>query len=231
MSENAIGHGYLAAGPSRTAGKKIDEWTYVAPAGGKNLAITVHMLSNSGGLRFRATSRGLTEAIEDSDIEQLRKRVEQSLQDHNMAERGLVWEDWLEIVVAGYNRTHKDDIEVALTIKRNILQRAVMPGTGDAVVLRSNGGVPWISSFPKPKRAGEEDPVEGKGIAAGLGRRSVDAEYAYVPATPENLRAIEEIQDGLLRTRQRVSDFMYQAHQVGRVEYNGKTKLLSVKDE
>jgi hypothetical protein len=185
------------------------------------------MVRGDSGLMFKALSPALTESIEDSDIQRLRERIEAWFQAAALKRSGLVWEDWIEIVVQGYDRSHENEVVVSLDIKRNILKRAVMP-TGEAVELRTTNGHSYVRPFPKPKRSGEEDEPEGTGIFKGVNCRDTNHEYAYVPATQENLAAITAIQQGLVAVRQKVSDFMHKANNAGAIQnINGSIALLS----
>lgn len=132
---------------------------------------------------------------------------------------GVTWEDWLEVQVRG-RRSARDvigTVESDLRITYCRLKRGVHPVTREPYVINSNGiAVP----FPSPKQAGELDPdVERdtppsvkrlSGYSSALGGRDQDAEYSYLPATPENIAALEDLLSRMQALREKLSAFLRQ---------------------
>lgn len=203
--------GRLEVGATRASGKEVTEWQFKSPFTDRklpDLSVKVSIHNDRKGLRFRAHGPCLPEAIEDSDIERLRQQVETALREQHARLTASSWHDWLEIEVHGREDTNRRETEreSTLSIKYRRLKRYDDPETGQAFVLNNNG---YASSFPKPKKAGFDD--EGK--PAGdwdLGSRSVHAEYSYLPATPENIAALEDLMARLNALRTTLSTFLSQ---------------------
>jgi hypothetical protein len=205
----------------RTGGKVVDEWKFRSPfrdKGAPQLTATVSIdKSNSKEFTFVARSDSLPVAIVDTDINRLRERVDAALRQQHEILTGVVWEDWLEVEVRGRRRSDErgdaSTTEADLKITYRRLKRGVLPA-GEAYVVNSNGiAVP----FPSAKRAGESDPDGGPDFGEslqgfrGLGRgRDLEAEYSYLPETPENVRALDDLLERMLVLRDNLSSFLRQ---------------------
>lgn len=214
--------GHLAVGKTRSDGKIVDEWKFVSPfrEGGDapKLSVQVSIYKVDGDrIEFRAHGAHLAEPLTDTDIERLRHKVEEALRfQHHMLTQ-VTWEDWLEVRVSGFrkyrdtNSRYRND-ESELRIDYTWLKRGVDTRTGKAYVINSNG---IAVDFPKPKKANELD--EGETIQApgeiefrGMFKRDLEAEYSYIPATPENIAGLEDMLGRMQTLREKISDFLGQ---------------------
>ncbi|WP_157641861.1 hypothetical protein [Burkholderia ubonensis] len=208
--------GYLRVANTRVStGKVVDEWVFVSPLevrGRKapKLAVTVSMKSEGRtGITFIAHGDCLPRSIVDTDIERLRKAVEDELRFQHDKASGLQWEDWLEVQVrepvGSRGRTTEKGIEVLVMP----IKRAIDPETGKALTLNLNN---LVTAFPEPKRAGEADPEAeaGEGLGSFIQGRTRESSFSYVPATAENVAALENIFRRIDELRQALSTFLSQ---------------------
>lgn len=208
--------GKLEVGRTRSGGKIVDEWTFKSPfreMKGKDprLSVEVSICKSAGdAITFRAQGECLgRNFLEDTDIEKLRQKVEERLQAQHDVLTSAVWEDWLEVEVRGkvHVSDHWNTEQAELVVKVSLMKRWVDPVSGQAYYLNNNG---LASLFPKPKASGEEDVGEKWGIFEGMNKRDVQAEYSYIPATPENLAALRELMARIDELRGRLSTLLRQ---------------------
>lgn len=205
-----------AGGQVRSGGKVVDEWKFRSPFHDKNaprLSATISVdKSDRNRFTFVARSDSLPEPITDTDINQLREKVEAALrQQHDLLTR-VTWEDWLEVVVRGRRDEHPihATVESQLVITYRRLKRGMHPDTGEAYVINDNG---IATPFPAPKKAGERDAGDDDSqslIGARLGARQRDYEYSYVPATHENIAGLENLISAMQQVRDRLAAFLRQ---------------------
>lgn len=211
--------GKLEVGRSvRSGGKVVDEWSFTSPFRGHkqdgpkppvlNVEIAI-IKSGNDGIVFEARSKGLQRSLRNRDIEALRQEVEEALrfQHHMLTE--IPWEPWLEIKVSGRREESTKYQGAAAEVKLEYfhLQRAVDPKTGRIYVVNSNH---IAVDFPIPKKAGERDPDDKDYMGMRVHNREVNAEYSYLPATPENLAALQDLQNRVNELRLRMSAFLNQ---------------------
>lgn len=215
--------GQLNTGRTRTSsGKIVDEWVFSLPvSGSKSPDLRVDIVidkPSDKGIQFIARGPCLPEPIMETDIEVLRRKVEAALRFQHEKLTGLVWEDWLEVIVSG-KRGHSAENEKyptsgsTISVKVNPFKRAVDPASGTVLYINFNGiALPLQPS----KRAGEYDgkpPVPGHVETLKtmrFDRRETDDEYSYIPATAENLRGLNDLLDRMQELRGKLSEFLRQ---------------------
>lgn len=229
--KTGVGHLDIEA-PQTSGGKKLFEWTFKA-ATVKNAEnnfksfndekVTVHMFVTDGTISFQAKSKLFTERMEDTDINALKKRVKDFfLMQITALNGGIVWEDWLEVIVKGETSDFSDSSFSALGgnlhIQVNRLKRGVDPSTGAPLTISANG---TVTEFPKPTSI--TDPDDGlvsfldpslKDIPASdwskVRFKGKPEERSYIPATPENMQALESILIRLAELRHNLADLLSQ---------------------
>jgi hypothetical protein len=211
--------GKLEVGRSvRSGGKVVDEWKYVSPFTGRGegpkpppLVVEIAIVKGEKeGIVFEARSSGLPkEGVRDRDIEALRQKVEEALRFQHDILTGVPWDDWLEIAVSGSltDGSTYEGIQANVKLSYIKLKRGVDPKTGKAYVVNSNH---IAVSFPLPKKAGERDAEQIDSHGFSLGGRELNTEYSYLPATPDNLAALQDLQNRVNELRVRMSAFLNQ---------------------
>jgi hypothetical protein len=208
--------GYLRVANTRVStGKVVDEWVFVSPLEVRGrtapkLAVTVSMKSEgSKGITFIAHGDCLPAAIVDTDIERLRKAVENELRFQHDKATGLQWEDWLEVQVREPVGSRRSSTEKGLEVLVTPIKRAIDPSTGKALTLNLNN---LVTGFPAPKAAGEVDPEArvNDGLGAFVQGRTQESSFSYVPATEENVAALENIFRRIAELREALSAFLSQ---------------------
>lgn len=107
---------------------------------------------------------------------------------------GCEWAPWLEVRVSKSKPLHSEKPNanaVTLTLSYCKLKKGIDKDGREWTVNFNHVAVP----FPLPKKAGESDSPAGdqslnKLLASG---RSIDTEYSYIPATPENIKALDNL--------------------------------------
>lgn len=184
--------------PARRGGKKILAWEFRARGCDESVPVDVYLIKWRSGLTFQATSKRLPSAILDTDIESLRKKVESTLLDQTSSIVGITWEDWLEIVVKGDNTEMSGDLRVEI----NRMKRGIHPKTGNAVTINHNGIVvnfPVATTIRAPKVRDRDSQIQ---------LHDNPCERAYIPETPENLRALKDILGRMEQLRSRLAQML-----------------------
>jgi len=205
MHGNKPGHLRVTQTRVRT-GKVIDEWHFVSPLNVRGrkapqLSVQVSLKSEGKGITFNAHGECLPKELVDTDIERLRKAVEDELRFQHDSATGLVWEGWLEVQVRSPLGCRRIAEGNGLEVHAQPMKRAIDPATGEALTLNTNN---LVSPFPRPKNAGE---VDGDSMFNG---RDVDSTYSYVPASAENIAALKNIFRRIDELRDALSVFLAQ---------------------
>lgn len=211
-------YGRLRVGFSR--GVKIDVWTYESPHADRAYAdkMTAEVrleplrrASRAGedGMIFSATSECWTEEITSPNIDSLFAKVQEAFRTYDLAQRGIVWEDWLEIIIQPETAFHRNEegTSAGFILSYRIIKRGLDPRSGRPYTIHDHG---HVSPFPKPKAAGEKEKGDkGDGFFHG---RDEEHQYAYLPATPENRAALDTIIGKVGELRTRLAALLVQKH-------------------
>lgn len=214
--------GKLVTGTTKPGGKVVDEWYFASPINDKSapsLRVTVSLDKTSPtSITFVARGTclpGKPPELVSSDINELRRMVEDTLRKQHELLTGLIWEEWLQVVVRG-SSDHQQFYDSScsdLKISVSPFKYARHPITGVALYINSNG---IASKLPEPKKANcydGDEPVPGaieKLCDVNLGRRDTEAEYSYIPATAENKAALENLMGRIQELRSKLSEFLRQ---------------------
>jgi hypothetical protein len=204
-------HGRLHIDATRTsAGKHIDTWHFVSPFPKiAHLEVKVFIFKSGTTVHFEAKGPQLVGSFTDTDIQRLATSVEDALRIQHDLITGAVWEDWLEVCVRGSHEDARFGIgrESRLDITYKVIKRGVYPANGTAYTLSSNG---VAVEFPKPKQANVADENVQALNGFRFGDRELESEYSYLPATPENRAALDELMAKLESLRHQLSGFLRQ---------------------
>lgn len=185
--------------------KKLTEWVYQSP-----LAVPGPLLEKLGPAsasvnieerddrhQFVARSRwfgaGRKGELWADTLGGLRTLVERAFNDQMLAHSEVRWSDWVEIEIEGNPEIEEGDERARarqerrarIAISWKILKRARFPDGRDMVLDGTS-----LYPFPKAKAAGEGR--ESDGLYRNFHRyhQDDDHQFAYLPATAENLRAV-----------------------------------------
>ena len=202
----------LEAEPSRRDGKMVDEWTFKAakPAekgnSGITVAVKVNLVSDEGRLFFRARIPELG-AVEDSDIQKLRERVEQVVHKFSVERLGNVWQDWLRVTVMDEGSSRgPGDFSSGLQVKVEPVKHGVDPTTGKAYILSDHGM--WAMPMDSKHVMGEHGDGRFEAERVNGISLSENKTVAFVPATPENLQALNDLSERMNALRDRLMDVL-----------------------
>lgn len=198
--------GKFDSSTTRTAaGRLIDTWTYRCGMPGFNaLEVKVSMVSpKDGEFNFVANCEAFKAPVSHSDLNILRRQIDEKLQDWCADRSTVVWVDWLEVIVNGRALNYQGQIGMEMSIKYRKLPRAVLPD-GRVVTVNSMGRV---DTFPEPQRTRVQlDPSEIQ-----FDDRESGTEISYIPATPEAIASLEALQGRLDQLRVALSEVLSQA--------------------
>jgi hypothetical protein len=187
-----------------SSGKKVFEWTFRVPGNRDRIPVEVKAYNNGTDVWFQAFGPHLVGEIKSSDINELKRVVQERLNEQIDLLTNVEWEDWFEVVVTGGNSDFADSKHSALgadlKVQVNKLKHGVDPATGRALTV-INGAV---TDFPEATRL-----ADGPQMVSGYRVGSV-AEKSYIPATAENRRAIDNILSRMQELRESIADFLSQ---------------------
>lgn len=210
--EDTPGHGHINTPWWQT--KKITEWDYSSPIafdkemvgrlGQPKINVNIRRRSkvddgkDTYTFEARSTWFKAGEVIEAKTLSELEEKCERLLNEIVLASAGIKWTEWLEVKIArdsteeqdfGSKRKRDGGItrKAELSVSYTTIKRAKMPDGRD-LMLESG----WrLKPFPEPKAAGEK---KKRDISSDeYDWRDEDSEYAYIPATPENIAALDAI--------------------------------------
>lgn len=207
--------GALSIQPTRlNAGKLIDTWAFRSPfkdaaarAIEEKLTAQVYIHKSTTSVYFEAKSPALPgDAISGTDIEKLRAEVEEAFNMQHDALANCKWSDWLEVQVSKQlNPMRGTGIELKMTYTP--LKKGIDAAGKEWTVNFNQVAVP----FPTPKQAGQEDQkVQIPGLAGYASGRPTDCEFSYIPATPENIAAMEALVARFEALHKAMSSFLSQ---------------------
>lgn len=215
MSET-IGHLSLGVVGTKGDGKLIDNWSFESPDRKVPPAkIEVYLVKAGSSPMFVARCPIFPQdGLSDSDIGMLRDTVAAHCSQHFAQVAGVTWEDWLEVQVRGRASCYDAQSGEALEIVYKGLKRGRHP-TGpehDVTLVGIGVAVP----FPTPKRAGDDEQArinaglkEGSLVGWRSGRETA-TEFSYLPDTPANRAALDQMIANLRLLRERLHSFLGQ---------------------
>ena len=225
--------GRLQTTSTNASGKKVDEWRYHSPFGKTHRCVVkifsegAHsMLFKAFALREGADAVGVPwggelevfQPISDTDINRLKERVLAAYRAYDEVANGVTWENWIEVQVALGAGIWGHDEGESIAIKHRVIKRTTL-ADGSQITINANG---FVNEFPQPKAQGAEDELPNGVIGS---KRDKKSEYAYFPATRENLEAVLAMAAGIKELTARVATFIRQAGANGRIDTTGFTAL------
>jgi len=193
------------ASRERHKGRKVFDWTFNAPDGGKPVEVfLVHGDTRDAGMKFRADCPALNESVEAVDINDLKEKLETVLSDKSLVMLGVQWEDWLCVEVKGAMNPRSGGISVTYSH----IKRGIHPVSGKAVTIDSRNR---FSPFPEACSTREKfDYMSNSGPIDSSIYLGDPKEVSYIQATPENIAALEEITRRIRQLRMDLADVLSQ---------------------
>lgn len=200
--------GSLNIGQSgRRRGRKVFEWVFQAISS-KPMPVDVYVIERDEGILFEATFDLRPDPPEldqfiVSDIQLLRKRVENFLLRHAALINAAKWEDWLEVTIHGRQHEGSDGRNAMqeLAIKVRPIKRAIDPVSGLPVTITGSGRVVKL-----------DPPRSLKDFVGHAGVRFDDPrEISYIRDTPENVAALKSILSRMDALRSSLAELLSQS--------------------
>jgi hypothetical protein len=195
-----------------STGKKVFDWQFLVAGKRDRIPVEVKAFHDGTDVWFGASSQYLPGGIKASDINKLKEEVLVRLTEQVTLLTHIEWEEWYEVVVTGDNSDFGDNrysaLGADLKVQVNSLKRGVDPATGRELTI-INGAV---TDFPKPSRLDDGDETITSGSFEDIPklRTRSRAERSYIPATPENRRAIDSILERMEELRTSIADLLRQ---------------------
>jgi hypothetical protein len=185
-------------------GKKVFDWTFSVAGKKDRISVEVKAYNNGTDMWFQASGPHIPEAVKSTDINALRSQVQDILTEQVTLLTNVEWEDWFEVIVNGDNSDFNDSrysaLGANLKVQVNRLRRGIDPQTGR--VLTVNNGA--VTDFPQPSSIDDPE-VTVNGFRTGS-----SVEKSYIPATPENRAAIDDILLRMQTLRNSIAVFLSQ---------------------
>lgn len=178
----------------------------------------------------RALCKHLPSPIDSTDINDLKNQVERALLYQARALSTIRWEDWLEVIVEGKHQVGDllagelktpggQTVQAmgSLDVHITRLKRGIHPVDGSEVTLNRNG---VVVPFPRSRRLDEGDVAYQSGTFQGQPFMQTDTakERSYLPATPENVAALQALLERLQALNASMANFLSQANLPASVE-------------
>lgn len=196
--------------PRTRDGRKVMTWDY-SPLGSKKtypIEVAYH-LDDEGRMYFSATNAELGLALENSDVEVLRRQVETELLLVSADIQSMKWEDWLQVSVSGsgscFNDNRYTGMGAELKIHVQRLKRGWHEATQREVTVGSSG---FLTEFPKPTECSARETSRASDLdwLTGASR----PQTAYIRDTPQNRAALNDIQARLGALQDRLMALLHQ---------------------
>ena len=192
--------------PRTSAGKKVMTWDFKPKGCDRDYQIEIaYHMDDDGRMYFKATNATLGVSVHGTDIESMRQEVAAELILKSTDIKDLSWEDWLEVSVGGsgsrFNLNPHTGMGAELKIHVKRLKRGWHEPAKRYVTINMNG---LVVPFPEAV----EQQVNTGSLGWLTGRAS--PQTAYIPDTPENRAALDDIQDRMMALQNRLADILHQ---------------------
>lgn len=184
--------------------RKIDTWVHsVRNIGGqeKTFKVDITILGGVDGIEFEASSRdwGYPNQIQHRDLNELKRLTEERLTSMDLGD-DTEWSDYLEISSSGDSRSWSiDGSESAQSLQIKVRRtRCAILSDGRMFRLSSSGNP--VEATPKSG--------QGKGLFGDL--CDEHKSISWIPATQENIAAMEDVMSRLRELRIRLVDVLSQ---------------------
>ena len=195
--------------PRTTDGKKVMTWDFRPVGLDESYPIEVTYHVDDGQIYFAVRSRELGIALTGTDIDVLRQKVEDRLALASVDASSIAWEDWLEVRVSGdgsrFNQNEHTGMGAELKIHVQRLKRGWHEASGCYVTI---GSMNLIQKFPEASNASEPERFDAGDIGWLTG--DPEPQTSYIPETPENLAALEDVQNRMIELQNRLMELLHQ---------------------
>lgn len=185
--------------------KLLHTWTYRSGLPGqRDVEVKVHLLFEDGRFSFSASSPDFEVDFQDEDLNALKSKVEAVVAKACQNAAGIVWEDWLEVVVEGRAvQSERRGTGMGLTVTYRVIPRGVLPDGTVKTVGRSGR---TLVDFPSPRRSSAN--LDAQTLV--MDETHPGCEVSYIKATPEAYAALDLLQKRLNHLRNALSELLSQ---------------------